>query len=170
MRIIEIRGLDMRKYHWSINCAVIYLILIFIINIGFSTWSTIEHSRLTTNFDNSDSTTTISKGFKSLIGSLQDSLDNTDNTLHEVQIEAKLLAKTALSTLIYLYLSFFASIFTTVALLIPKIAMETLEKFVEMPDIDYDSIGKFKLIMVLANISLFLWDIKGIVDTSKYFI
>ncbi|MEK5479588.1 hypothetical protein NYE70_22070 [Paenibacillus sp. FSL R5-0407] len=156
----------MRNNHWSVNCAIIYLILIFIINIGFSTWSTIEHSRLTHDFNNSGQAATISQGFERLIESLQ-SIPESNNS-NEIQIKAEQLASTARSALIHLLLSSFASIFTTIALMFPKIAMEIIEKFIEIPDIDYDSIGKFQLVMVLANISIFLWDIYGVFDTFKY--
>jgi hypothetical protein len=156
----------MRNNHWAVNCAIIYLILIFIINIGISTWSTIEYSRLTHDINNLGQATTASQGFKSLLESLQSIPEN--NNLNEIQIKAEQVANTAKSALIYLFLSCLASVITTIALIFPKSAMELIEKVMEIPEIDYDSIGKFQFVMALANISILLWNIYGILDTFKY--
>ncbi|ETT31423.1 hypothetical protein MHB43_17740 [Paenibacillus sp. FSL H8-0317] len=133
----------MKTNHWSVNLAIIYLILISIVNISISIWSSIEFNQITQNFNEASKNSTVTR-------------------------EADSLIKTAASALIYILLSGFAMLFTTIALLFPKRMMDLIEKVVDDPDADFDSIYKFRLVMVLANSSILILDFYGIVSAFKY--
>lgn len=167
----------MRNYHWSVNCAVVYLIFIFIINCGVSIWSTIEFKRLTHDYNNSSQVLSITKGIESLFDSLERMVDNInpneaqiyEDEINEIQETSQQLLDSAKSALVHLILSAIASLITTILLFMPEQAMEVIEKLIDIPYTDYDAIANFKMIMVIANISIFLWDIYGISETFKYF-
>ncbi|MGG1879822.1 hypothetical protein ABDI30_19910 [Paenibacillus cisolokensis] len=167
----------MRQYHWSVNCAVVYLIFVFIINCGVSIWSTIEFQRLTHNYNNPGQVFSITKGIESFFDSLNRMVDNInpnetqihEDELNEIQEKSQQLINTAKSTLVYLIISAFASLITTILLFMPEKAMEVIEKFIDIPYTDYDAIAHFKIIMVIANIITLLWNIYGISETLKYF-
>lgn len=61
----------MRNNHWSVNCAVVYLIFIFIVNCAISIWSTIEFKKLTHDYNSGQ------VGEESLSDSLGRMVDNT---------------------------------------------------------------------------------------------
>lgn len=169
----------MRNSHWSVYCAVIYFSLVFIINLSFSTWSNVEYGRLTQDASSSGQAgLSITQGLESLFDSLFESLEKTtaNNDPNQIQINAEeiqekstQLVKTAKSAFVYMLISTFAGVFTTIALIFPKIVMDIIEKFIELPDIDYDSLAIFKFVMLLANVSILCWDIYGLVNIWKYF-
>ncbi|MCZ1268219.1 MULTISPECIES: hypothetical protein [Paenibacillus] len=169
----------MRNIHWSVYCAVSYFILIFIINVCISTWASSEHARLTQGANSSgQAAPSIAQGVESLFDSMFEPLENTtaNNGLNEIHINAEEIQKksaqlvnTAKSALIYMLISIFASVLTTIALLFPKIVMDIIEKFTDLTDIDYDSLSKLKFVMVTANISILCWDVYGAVNIWKYF-
>ncbi|CAM3304429.1 hypothetical protein HP548_12215 [Paenibacillus taichungensis] len=165
----------MRNHHWSVYCAVIYFSLVFIINLVFSTWSNLEYGRLTQEVDSlGQAAPSITQGFDSLFESLENTTEDNDPNVIQINAEEILeksaqLVKTAKSAFVYMLVSTFAGVFTTIALIFPKIVMDIIEKFIEIPDIDYDSLALFKSIMVLANISIACWDIYGLVNIWKYF-
>lgn len=167
----------MRNHHWSVNFAIIYLILIFTVNCAVSIWSTIEYTRLSHEYNNSDQELSITENLTGLFDSLESLVDTTnpnepkinEQELNNIQEKSQQLQEAAMSTMTHLVIGVIASLITTFLLFFPECIMKVIEKLIDFPYVDFDTISKFKTTMVIANLVILFWDIYGVLETFKYF-
>ncbi|MEK3791689.1 hypothetical protein MKX42_08135 [Paenibacillus sp. FSL R7-0204] len=174
----------MRDNHWAVKCAVVFLILVTVVNLGVSIWSTLEFNRLTKDYKNSRQELSMTKGFKNVMDSFAKIAGNlstdkpqiNEEAITELQVKLQQFKSTAISTSIHMILSTIASLITTAILFVPKQIMQLIEKFIDIPyysfnhydNYDYDSVLKFKAIMIMVNIGILIQDIYGLSGTFKY--